>query len=140
MLNRLSMLHIHCLLVLTNTISQNNTISVFYNRLWLNHIKKWKITYPSITNLSNVAGLSQTGHIQVGFLSFICKYNEASKHCRCVHVQGLHGVVILIFPRGHRRDTLREVVAISLSASSLSFSLTVIKKINYTLEKLLRTI
>jgi hypothetical protein len=35
-----------------------------------------------------------------------------------------HGVVILIFPRGQIRETLKHVVVISESASSFSFSLT----------------
>jgi hypothetical protein len=39
-------------------------------------------TYPSMTRLSYNADLSHTGHIHVGFLSFICRYKDASKHCR----------------------------------------------------------
>jgi len=35
-----------------------------------------------MTRLSYNAGLSHTGHIHVGFLSFIWRYKEASKHCR----------------------------------------------------------
>lgn len=81
-------------------------------------------TYPSITKLSYSDGLSHTGQLQVGFLSFICRNNEASKHCRWLQVIDLHGVVILIFPNGHIRDTFKDVVAISQSPSSLNFSLT----------------
>nr|CAD7430003.1 unnamed protein product [Timema monikensis] len=39
-------------------------------------------------------------------------------------VDALHGVTILILPRGQTKDTLKDVVAISESASSLNFSLT----------------
>lgn len=39
-------------------------------------------TYPSITSFSYNAGLSQTGQFHVGLRSFICKYNDASKHCK----------------------------------------------------------
>merc|ERR1719154_495481 len=46
----------------------------------------------------------------------------ASKHCKWSQVDGLHGMVMRILPRGHATVTLRFVVAIS-SSSSLSFFL-----------------
>lgn len=49
-------------------------------------------------NLSYGQGRSQTGHIQVGFFSFIIRYVVASKHCRCVHVLARHGIWIRILP------------------------------------------
>lgn len=71
-----------------------------------------------------MAGLSQTGQFQVGLRSFICRYKLASKHCRCEQVEARHGRSIFILPNGQLRDTLSIVVAISQSASSVSFSLT----------------
>lgn len=47
------------------------------------------MAYPSITSVSYSAGLSQTGQFQVGLRSFICKNNDASKHCKCKHVDAL---------------------------------------------------
>ena len=89
--------------------------------------------YPSMTKLSYRAGLSQTGQLQVGFRSFICRNNDASKHCRCWQVIALQGVVMRIFPRGHIKETRSDVVAISQSASSFSFSLTEEKILEITI-------
>lgn len=93
-----------------------------------------------------MAALSQTGQFQVGLRSFICRYSDASKHCKCEHVDDLQemkkhiksndlfmasdckylqGVAMRIFPNGQTRETFNIVVAISQSASSFSFSLTV---------------
>lgn len=46
-----------------------------------------------------------------------------------------HGVVIRIFPSGHISDTRSSVVAISQSASSFSFSMTVINRCNEFVKK-----
>ena len=37
-------------------------------------------TYPSTERFSTKIGLSHTGHVHVGFFSFICKNKLASKH------------------------------------------------------------
>lgn len=87
-------------------------------------------THPSITKFSYVAGLSQTGQFHVGFRSFICRYSDASKHCKCEQDFERHGVDIRIFPSGHMSDTRSSVVAISQSASSCSFSRTKLDKQN----------
>lgn len=88
----------------------------------------FSFTYPSITKCSYVAGLSQTGQFHVGFRSFICRYSDASKHCKCEQDFERHGVDIRIFPSGHMSDTRSSVVAISQSASSCSFSRTKLDK------------
>jgi hypothetical protein len=54
--------------------------------------------YPSIINLWNGASLSHTGHIQVGFFSFIIRNIIASQHCKCVQELALIGILILILP------------------------------------------
>lgn len=78
---------------------------------------------PSMTRDEKVAGRSHTGQIQVGFFSFICRYSDASKHCRCEHVSARHGMPMRILPSGHMRDPRRLVVAISESGSCCNFSL-----------------
>ena len=55
-------------------------------------------TYPSMTNLLNSAALSQTGHVHVGFFSFMSKNIGPSKHCKWLHVEARLGTVILILP------------------------------------------
>lgn len=55
-------------------------------------------TYPSMISLSYGHGRSQTGHIHVGFRSFIIRYVAASKHCKCVHMLARQGIWIRILP------------------------------------------
>ena len=117
------------MLLTTNRILSNKNLAIYTQ--WIPGImimsiciKKIYQTYPSITKLSYKAGLSQTGHVQVGFLSFICKKREASKHCRWLHVSDRHGRIIRIFPKGHKREHRSELVAISHSPSSRNFCLT----------------
>lgn len=77
-----------------------------------------------MTSDSYTADLSHTGQFHVGLRSFICRYSDASKHCRCEQVDARHGVVMRILPSGQTSDTFSMVVAMSQSASSFSFSRT----------------
>ena len=50
-------------------------------------------------------------------------YVEPSKHCRCLHLLARHGSFIRVRPIGQHSETLRLVMATSLSGSGLSLSL-----------------
>ena len=82
--------------------------------------------------------MSQTGHLHVGFFSFILRYKPESKHLillftkmsfidnftwRCLHLLVLVGTVILEHPTGQSNLTLSEVVATSELGSSFSFTI-----------------
>ena len=71
-----------------------------------------------MTRFSYNASLSHTVHNQVGSFSLIWMHTEASKLCRWQHLEACQGVVIRMWLRGHPRDTMNSVVAISWTASS----------------------
>lgn len=54
---------------------------------------------------SKGAGLSQTGQVHVGFFSFICRKNTASKHWRWAQVRTRHGTPSRIFTSWIERET-----------------------------------
>jgi len=78
--------------------------------------------YPSMHRSSKSVVLSQTGQTHVGLRSFICRNRFASKHCKCLHVVARQGRVILHLPNGQAIVTLRDVMAIMQSPSSLEVS------------------
>ena len=61
-----------------------------------------------------MAGLSQTGQVQVGFFSFIIRKREASKHCRWSQVVGRQGIDIRIFPE------MMETVTVTVTETHLA--------------------